>query len=180
MSVLEGEANTSSTPTRRRILHALAGVAAGAILTLVLFLPITAAVERIQPIEFRTWEDAFSLSAPLLPGFLVLGAAGSIAWRRRRLRTVAYGAIGGMLLVYLIALATFARDPLGFRAGSGSPGAQSSLEHSLPSPWAPSGEFIPMTKFTAQELNRMGKAVNFDLLDSCPQMCPREIQILSR
>lgn len=68
--------------------------------------------------------------------------------------------VAGVLLLAAVGAVTtmISGDFLGLGAKPGPPGAQSSLEHSVPDPREPNGENRPYTEFTAEELNRAKQA----------------------
>ena len=64
-------------------------------------------------------------------------------------------AAGVVATLGVIVVLGYVADPLGAGFSFGPPGAESSLEHSVPAPDDGKGRFLGYDRFTADELNRI-------------------------
>jgi hypothetical protein len=126
-----------------------------ALITLGLYVLMGAVSPLIWPPEGYelAFRAAYSFVPWLIPATVFAGVA-----LRRRWRRVGLGMLAGNFIVVLSAMYYFSSPFVsGFR---GPPDGLTSLNIALPPPWTNSYDFIGLTYFTADELNRINNRAN--------------------
>jgi hypothetical protein len=135
---------------------AFCSFAIGILVTLGLYVLTARVSPLIWPPEGseRTFLDAYSFGPWLIPAAIFVGVALRRRWRRVGLAMLAGNFVGFLVAMYYLSFPFVS----GFQ---GPPDGLSALNIALPPPWTSTYEFIGLTHFTADELNRINRGSKY-------------------